>query len=169
MRNHSDLDTMYLVPAPVADILEAFSSSPVPGVAYAIEQHEDQVTVRDGGMVVAEVYMTILGGCVVRTAPIMGDAAEMASFVSDPNEAERIIAAEEAACRAEELVLQIGGIPGHRRANKWVPVLERDRAGWSAHVVAENTRRMRLMGVERRGAKGMARLSANDIKRQKAA
>lgn len=153
MRPLSDLDTMFLVPVNVDEFVEAFSESPVPGVAYAINRHEDNITVTDGGIVVAEVYLTVLGGCVVRTAPIMGDADEMASFLTDAGESEALIAAEEAAVRGEELIEQLGGVPAYLKSNKWVPILPNDRPAWSARVVAENTRKMRLVANENRSAR----------------
>lgn len=160
MRPVSDTDTMFLVPASVDEIADAYVASPVAGVSYEIERHEDMLTVRDGGMVVVETYLTVLGGCVVRMAPIMGDAHEIASFINDPAEVAAIIAAEQAACHAEDMILQLGAIPACRKGGKWVPAAERHRAAWSARVVAENTRRMRLMGAERRGA----RVAANGNK-----
>lgn len=149
MRPLSDTDTMFLVPAYVDDIAEAFSESSVPGIAYAITrtEGEDDLVVRDGGIVVAEIYLTVMGGCVVRTAPIMGDAEEMASFITDEREANAIIAAEEAACCAEDVIRQLGGVPAYIRGNKWIPVLPNDRPAWSARVVAENTRRMKAVAA----------------------
>jgi len=156
------MDSMFLVPLGIGDVIEAFSESSVPGVAYTMAQPTDgdELTIHDGDTLVAEVYMTVLGGCVMRVAPIMGDAHEIASFVSDPAEAEAIIATEEAACRAEELVQQLGGVPAYRKGGKWIPVLPNDRPAWSANVVAANTAKMRLMGVERRSANATAKINA---------
>lgn len=149
MRPLSDTDPMFLVPASVDDIAEAFSESSVPGIAYAITrtEGEDDLVVRDGGIIVAEIYLTVMGGCVVRTAPIMGDAAEMASHLTDECEADALVAAEEAACCAEDLIRQLGGVEAYVKGGKWIPIMPNDRPAWSARVVAENTRRMKALAV----------------------
>lgn len=151
-----ELDQLYLVPLDGATLADVFEGTDLPFSSYCIEHDAiGNAIVKDGRKVVVEVLTDLLGGCLVRVAPMMGDACEMASFVQDQAAADALIDMEEAAARALVVVEQMGGLEARRQKGKWKPISDMDRQKWGMHASHANTQRLR---AEARLTKG-----ANDI------
>lgn len=153
-----ELDQIFLVPLDGSTIADVFAESDVLNADYRLSYDaRGNPIVRDGDMVVVEVLTDVLGGSLVRVAPMMGDAFEMASFMKDRAEAETLVACEEAAGRAEDMILQLGGLQALRIKGKWRPMDETHRQVWSAHVVQANTQKLRAEAQRNKGAIAVGR------------
>lgn len=148
-----ELDQLYLVPLDGATLADVFAETEVPFADYRLEYDvKGNPIVKDGRMVVVEVLTDLLGGCLVRVAPMMGDAHEMASFIQDQQRADALIDMEEAAARAADIVEQMGGIEAKRSKGKWKPISEADRQKWGAHASHANTQKLRAEALRAKGA-----------------
>ncbi len=153
-----ELDQLYLVPLDGATLADVFEGTDIPFSNYSVEHDAaGNAIVKDGRMVVVEVLTDLLGGCLVRVAPMMGDAYEMASFVQDQVAADALIGMEEAAARALMLVEQMGGLESRRQKGKWKPISEVDRQKWGMHASYANTQKLRAEARLSKGANDAGR------------
>lgn len=148
-----ELDQLFLIPLDGATVADAFAETDVLNADYRLSYDaQNNPIVNDGDMVVVEVLTEVLGGCLVRLAPMMGDAYEMASFVQDRQKAETLIKCEEAAGRAEDFIHQLGALPASRQKGKWKPIDETHRQIWGAHAMQANAQAMRAKALRDKGA-----------------
>ena len=139
-----ELDQIHLVPLDGATLADAFAESEIQGARQSIAHDADGMPImKDGEMTVIEVLADLVGGCLVRIAPMMGDVAEMASFIGDETPVEKLIECEEAAGRALDFVETMGGLAAMRVKGKWRPIDTESRADWSRHLVLANGQKLR--------------------------
>jgi len=163
-----ELDQIHLVPLDGATLADAFANlrTHLDGTPYELSYDPaGLVTVSDGTMAVLEVLEEVTGGCLVRLAPVLGDVAELASFLDDRDAAQAMIDCEEMAGRAIEIVESLGGVEAIRIKGRWRAMDPVQRGLWAAHAVASNTQRMRALS----GRADAASSTSPDLQRRLAA